>query len=80
MWLDLVDIKEFLHKANEATLGLFKYSEGYKQDYIDNKQMSSEYKIADLEYLIGYFEEFERYEDCAILVEIKNQIKENEIQ
>ena len=35
-------------------------------------------KIADLNYLISYFEERERYEDCAHLLKIKDKIIANE--
>ena len=37
--------------------------------------MSYKHKLKDLDILIQYFEEQERYEDCALLVKIKNQIK-----
>jgi len=40
--------------------------------------MEYDEKIADLNYLISYFEERERYEDCAHLLKIKDKIIANE--
>ena len=36
--------------------------------------MSKEDKIKDLDLMIEHFQEEERYEDCALLVKIKNKI------
>jgi hypothetical protein len=39
--------------------------------------MSKEEKIDDLDYLIKFFEDQERYEDCAFLVTIRKEILEH---
>lgn len=72
-----VDIQEFLGKANETTLSMLKTSDDFKSQYIKDTFMSFSEKMSDLNYLIGYFEGFERYEDCAFLVGIKKQIEDN---
>ena len=73
-----VDIDEFTNKANEATLAMFKSSKDFTADYVLEKFMEYDEKIADLNYLISYFEERERYEDCAHLLKIKDKIIANE--
>jgi len=73
-----IDIEEFTNKANEATLDMFKTSEKFTLDYVLEDFMSTEDKLTDLDYLIGYFEEQERYEDCNLLLKIKNKIISNE--
>ena len=40
--------------------------------FIDNQ------KLNDLNYLITFFEKQERYEDCALLVKIRDKIEANE--
>ena len=40
----------------------------------DTKEMSAKDKIKDLDLMIESFIEEERYEDCALLVKIKNKI------
>ena len=42
--------------------------------------MTYDNKMKDLDILIQYFEEQERYEDCALLVEVKNKVKKREIK
>ena len=39
--------------------------------------MSAEEKVKDLDALINFFEEKERYEDCAYLLQIKDKIVAN---
>ena len=39
--------------------------------------MSADEKISDLNHLITFFEEQERYEDCALLSKIKKKIIAN---
>ena len=73
-----VDIDEFTNKANEATLSMFKSSKDFTADYVLEDFMGYEEKITDLNYLIRYFEEQERYEDCAHLLKIKDKIIANE--
>ena len=36
-------------------------------------------KIKDLDILIQYFEERERYEDCALLLEVKRKVEKKEL-
>jgi len=73
-----IDIDAFTHKANEATLDLFKTSESFKADYVLGDFMTTDQKVDDLNYLISYFEEQERYEECGYLLKIKNKIVANE--
>ena len=73
-----VDIESFVEKANEATLNLFKTSDSFKGDYVLNDFMTPEEKIADLDMLIDFFENQERYEDCGYLLKIKDKIVANE--
>lgn len=73
-----IDIDEFIHKANETTLNLLKTNNDFRADYVLNAFMNVEEKIKDLEYLINYFEESERYEDCALLLKIKDKIIAND--
>lgn len=72
-----IDIEEFTNKANEATLDLFKTSDTFRSDYVLKDFMTVEEKITDLEYLIDYFENQERYEDCGYLLKIKDKIISN---
>ena len=44
-------------------------------DYVKTTEMSKNDKLKDLELMIEHFVQEERYEDCALLVEIKNKIK-----
>ena len=62
------DITKFVGKANETTLKLFKQKPSYITEYIETNEMSYENKIKDLDILIQYFEEQERYEDCALIL------------
>tara|TARA_Y100000389_G_scaffold186817_1_gene207616 strand:+ start:17 stop:592 length:576 start_codon:yes stop_codon:yes gene_type:complete len=73
-----IDIEEFTKKANEATLAMFKSSKDFTADYVLEEFMNYEEKISDISYLISYFEELERYEDCAHLLKIKDKIVANE--
>ena len=41
--------------------------------------MSYDNKMKDLDILIQYFEEQERYEDCALLVKVKQKVKKREL-
>ena len=73
-----VDIDVFTNKANEATLSLFKNSDEFLGDYVVNGFMTIEEKLTDLDYLIGFFESQERYEDCNYILKIKDKIVANE--
>ena len=72
-----IDIDDFVAKANEATLKMFKTSNEFRGDYVVNDFMTVEEKINDLDMLIKFFEQKERYEDCSYLLQIKDKIIAN---
>ena len=71
---DKKDIEKFLKEANETSLALFKKNDDFIDDYVKTKEMSAKDKVRDLNLMIESFVEEERYEDCALLVKIKNRI------
>ena len=71
---DKKDIDNFLTEANETSLALFKKNKDFIKDYVETPEMSKKDKLKDLEIMIEAFVEEERYEDCALLVKIKNQV------
>ena len=71
---DKEDIEKFLVQANETSLALFKKSDDFVNDYVETKEMSSKDKLKDLDLMIESFVEEERYEDCALLVKIKEKV------
>ena len=71
---DKKDIEKFLKQANETSLALFKKNEEFIDDYVETNEMSAKDKIKDLDLMIEAFVEEERYEDCALLVKIKNKV------
>jgi len=71
---DKKDIEKFLKEANETSLALFKKNNDFIDDYVETNEMSAKDKIKDLDLMIEAFVEEERYEDCALLVKIKNKI------
>ena len=73
------DITKFVGKANETTLKLFKQKPSYITEYIETNDMSYENKLKDLDILIEYFEEQERYEDCALILEVKNKVETKQL-
>jgi len=68
------DISRFVGKANETTIKLFRDAPEYITEYVETNEMTYKNKMKDLSMLIQYFEEQERYEDCALILEIKNKI------
>jgi len=74
---DKKDIEKFLTQANETSLALFKQSKDFIDDYIKTNEMSKKDKLKDLDLMIESFVEEERYEDCALLVKIKNKIEKH---
>ena len=68
------DIDNFLKEANETSLSLFKKNDDFIDDYVETDEMSAKDKVKDLDLMIEAFVEEERYEDCALLVKIKNRI------
>jgi len=73
------DISRFVGRANETTLKLFKQDQSYITEYIETNDMSYESKLKDLDILIQYFEEQERYEDCALILEVKKKVKKRQL-
>ena len=71
---DKKDIEKFLKEANETSLALFKKNDDFIDDYVKTKEMSAKDKVRDLNLMIESFVEEERYEDCALLVKIKNKV------
>jgi hypothetical protein len=74
---DKDDIENFLKQANETSLSLFKQSKSFIKDYIETNELTYEDKIKDIDLMIEAFVEEERYEDCALLVGIKEDVKEH---
>ena len=73
---DKDDIEKFLNQANETSLKLFKQNESFVEDYVTTKELTYEDKLKDIDLMIEAFIEEERYEDCALLVKVKNKVKE----
>ena len=73
------DISKWIEKANNISLELFKKNESYVNEYVETNDMTSDDKIKDIDMMIDYFEEREKYEDCALLVKIKEKIKKREL-
>jgi len=73
---DKDDIEEFLNQANETSLKLFRQNESFVEDYVTTKELTYEDKLKDINLMIEAFIEQERYEDCALLVKVKNKVKE----
>ena len=74
---DKKDIDKFLKEANETSLALFKKNNDFIDDYVKTNEMSAKDKVKDLDLMIEAFVEEERYEDCALLVKIKDKIIKN---
>ena len=71
---DKEDIQKFLTQANETSLNLFKKSSEFIDDYVETPEMTKKDKLQDIELMIEHFVEEERYEDCTLLVKIKNKV------
>ena len=71
---DKEDIEKFLVQANETSLALFKKNDDFINEYVETSEMSSKDKLKDLDLMIEAFVEEERYEDCALLVKIKEKV------
>ena len=71
---DKKDIQKFIKQANETSLTLFKKNDDFVNDYVKTSDMSTKDKLRDLDLMIEAFVEEERYEDCALLVKIKNKV------
>ena len=73
------DISRFVSRANETTLKLFKKDPVYITEYVETNEMSYKHKLKDLDLLIEYFEKQERYEDCALILNIKEKVQTREL-
>ena len=73
------DVDHFVERANETTVELFKRSPSYITEYIETNDMSYKSKMKDLDILIEYFEQQERYEDCSLLVKVKQRVEKREL-
>ena len=71
---DKEDIQKFLIQANETSLTLFKKNNNFINEYVETPEMSKKDKLKDIELMIEHFVEEERYEDCALLVKVKNKV------
>ena len=71
---DKDDIQKFLIQANETSLSLFKKNDNFINEYVETPEMSKKDKLRDIELMIEHFVEEERYEDCALLVKVKNKV------
>ena len=71
---DKDDIQKFLIQANETSLSLFKKNNDFINEYVETPEMSKKDKLRDIELMIEHFVEEERYEDCALLVKVKNKV------
>ena len=67
------EVDDFLSQTNETSLALFRRNDDFIKDYIQTKEMSCDDKMKDLDYMINYFLVDERYEDCALLQNIKER-------
>ena len=74
---DKKDIEGFLKEANETSLALFKKNKAFIDDYVKTPEMSKSDKLKDLDLMIEAFVDEERYEDCALLVKIKDKVKKH---
>jgi hypothetical protein len=73
------DLTKWIEKANNVSLDLFKKSKSYQDEYVETNEMTSKDKMKDLDLMIEYFEEREKYEDCALLMKIKQRIAKREL-
>ena len=69
------EINNWVKKANKMTLDLFKTSKSYQDEYVESNDMTYKDKLKDIDIMIEYFEDREKYEDCALLMKIIKRIK-----
>jgi len=69
------DLTKWIEKANTISLDLFKQSTSYINEYVESNELSNNDKLKDLDLMIDYFEEREQYEDCALLVKVKEKVQ-----
>jgi hypothetical protein len=73
------DINNWVEKANKVSMDLFRESKSYQDEYVETNDMGYKEKIKDIDMMIDYFEEREKYEDCAILMKIKQRIEKKQL-
>ena len=73
------DLTKWIEKANDISLELFKRDKSYQDEYVESNDMTDDDKIRDIDLMINHFEELEQYEDCALLMKIKQRIKKRKI-
>lgn len=73
------DITNWVEKANKVSMDLFRSSKSYQDEYVESNEMTYKDKIRDIDMMINYFEEREKYEDCAILMKIKQRIEKRQL-
>ena len=73
------DITNWVEKANKVSMDLFRESKSYQDEYVETNEMAYKEKIKDIDMMINYFEEREKYEDCAILMKIKQRIEKRQL-
>ena len=73
------EINNWVKKANKMTLELFKTSKSYQDEYVESNDMTYKDKLKDIDIMIEYFEDREKYEDCALLMKIKQRIEKRQL-
>jgi len=73
------DLTNWVEKANKVSMDLFRSSKSYQDEYVETNDMGYKEKIKDINMMISYFEEKEKYEDCAILMKIKQRIEKRQL-
>ena len=73
------DLTNWVEKANKVSMDLFRQSKSYQDEYVETNDMGYKEKIKDIDMMIDYFEEREKYEDCAILMKIKQRIEKRQL-
>jgi hypothetical protein len=73
------DLTNWVEKANKVSMDLFRSSKSYQDEYVETNDMGYKEKIKDINMMISYFEEREKYEDCAILMKIKQRIEKRQL-
>ena len=73
------EISNWVEKANKVSLELFKTSKSYQDEYVESNDMTYKDKLKDIDIMIEYFEDREKYEDCALLMKIKQRIEKRQL-
>ena len=76
---DKDDIEKFLNQANETSLKLFRQNESFVEDYVTTKELTYEDKLKDIDLMIEAFIEQERYEDCALILKVKEKVQTRQL-